>query len=249
MGSAAARLTLVRNATLILELDTCRLLVDPMFDDVAARPPVENTDNDRRNPLVPLPAPADELLRGIDAVLVTHLHQDHFDSGAVSHLPPEMPIFCQPHDEKRLRSLGFDARPVDEAAIFRGLQIRRTGGQHGSGAVAQTLGPVSGFIVGHIYIVGDTIWCAEVEEAIKRHRPQVAIVNGSAARFVDSEPIVMTTDDIREVVRRVPTVVVVHLEAINHCPDSRDYVRSRVPEAVVPEDGETIDLATVDAPV
>ena len=47
----------------------------------------------------------------------------------------------------------------------------------------------------------------------------------------------------------VPTVVVVHLEAINHCPDSRDYVRSRVPEAVVPEDGETIDLATVDAPV
>ena len=70
----------------------------------------------------------------------------------------------------------------------------------------------------------------------------MAIVNGSAARFVDSEPLVMTTADIAEVARRVPTVVVVHLEAINHCIDSRDDVRRVLPDVLVPADGETVEV-------
>jgi hypothetical protein len=41
----------------------------------------------------------------------------------------------------------------------------------------------------------------------------------------------------------VPTVVVVvHLEAINHCLDTRADIRAAVPTALVPEDGETLDL-------
>ena len=97
-------------------------------------------------------------------------------------------------------------------------------------------------MIGDLYIAGDTIWCEEVEEAIADHSPRVAVVNGSGARFLEGDPIVMTTDDIREVVARVPKVVVVHLEAINHCLDSRADVRAAVPEALVPEDGETLDL-------
>jgi hypothetical protein len=101
---------------------------------------------------------------------------------------------------------------------------------------------VSGFVIDDLYVAGDTIWCAEVDEAITRHRPRVVVVNGSAARFVDSEPLVMTTADIQEVVRRVPLVIVVHLEAINHCVDTRAFVRQEVPQALVPEDGETVML-------
>ena len=52
----------------------------------------------------------------------------------------------------------------------------------------------------------------------------------------------MTADGVREVVARVPTVVVVHLEAIDHCLDTRAEVRAAVPEAFVPEDGETLEL-------
>jgi hypothetical protein len=37
-------------------------------------------------------------------------------------------------------------------------------------------------------------------------------------------------------------VVVVHLEAINHCLESRAEVRRAVPEALVPENGETLEL-------
>ncbi len=239
-----SEVTLIRNATVLLEVEGQRLLVDPMLDAVGARPAVENTDNDRRNPLVPLPLPVEDVLRGLDAVLVTHLHRDHFDDGAVRHLPRDVPLYCQPADEERLRGYGFDARPVRDRVVRGSLRIARTGGRHGYGATAEELGPVSGFVVDGVYIVGDTVWCDDVEQAIATHKPRAAIVNGSAARFVDGEPLVMTTDDIAEVARRVPTVIVVHLEAINHCIDTREDVRRAVPNAIVPEDGEKVELPT-----
>jgi L-ascorbate metabolism protein UlaG (beta-lactamase superfamily) len=60
---------------------------------------------------VPLPFPAERLVGEIDAVLVTHLHRDHFDEAAERLLPRDIPVFCQPADAKRLGELGFDARP------------------------------------------------------------------------------------------------------------------------------------------
>src|SRR5947208_3648361 len=195
-ADVAGKLTLIRNATVLLELDGQRLLLDPMLDEAGARPAVENTDNDRRNPLVELPIPLEEIVRGLDAILVTHLHRDHFDDGAVRHLPRDVPLYCQPEDEERLRGYGFDARPVHDCAVQGSIRIARTGGQHGHGATADLLGPVSGFVVSEVYIVGDTVWCVEVEQAIAKHQPRVAIANGSAARFFDSEPLVMTTADI-----------------------------------------------------
>ena len=118
------RLTLVRNATVILELDGRRLLVDPMLDAVGVQPPVENTDNERRNPLVPLPIPADQVVADLDAVLVTHLHRDPFDDGAVNHLPRDVPVLCQPEDRQCLRLHGFGVRPVHGTVPQDGLLIR-----------------------------------------------------------------------------------------------------------------------------
>jgi L-ascorbate metabolism protein UlaG (beta-lactamase superfamily) len=236
------RLTLVRNATIILEMNGTRLLLDPMLDDAGARPAIENTANQLRNPLVGLPIPAEEVLRNIDAVLITHLHRDHFDDKAAAVMPRDIPAFCQPEDEERLRAVGLMTRPVTDSVSFNGLRITRTGGCHGVGKMADDLGPVSGFIIEDVYVAGDTIWCPEVEQAITQHKPAVAVVNGGGACFVDSAPIVMTTSDIRKVAARVPTVVVVHLEAINHCFETREFVRAEVPDAIVPDDGETIEL-------
>jgi len=235
-------ITLVRNATLLVGLGGRRLLVDPMLDDEGARPPVENTANERRNPLVSLPLPAEQVVKGLDAVLITHLHQDHFDSKAAELLPRDIPVFCQPEDEERLAGLGLSARPVRDELDWEDLHLVRTGGRHGTGEIAEALGPVSGFVLNGLYIAGDTIWCPEVEDAITLYRPRVAVVNGSGARFLTGDPLVMTTADVREVVARVPTVVVVHLEAINHCPETRAEVRAAVPEALVPADGETLRL-------
>jgi L-ascorbate metabolism protein UlaG (beta-lactamase superfamily) len=71
-----------------------RMLIDPMLDEAGARPAVENTENVRRNPLVPLPLPVEEIVAGLDAILVTHLHRDHFDDGAVRHLPRDVPLYA-----------------------------------------------------------------------------------------------------------------------------------------------------------
>ena len=125
---------------------------------------------------------------------------------------------------------------------WEGLRIHRTDGRHGHGALADELGPVSGFVLDGLYVAGDTVWCPEVEEAIERHRPAVAVVNGSGACFTSGGPLVMTSADVSEVVARVTTVVVVHLEAIDHCLETRAEVRAAVPAALVPEDGETLEV-------
>jgi L-ascorbate metabolism protein UlaG (beta-lactamase superfamily) len=236
------RLTLIRNATLLLEVEGRRILVDPMLDDAGARPPIAGTANQRSNPLVPLPLPAEELVRDLDAIVVTHLHRDHFDETAEKLLPRDVPVLCQPEDEAVLAAHGLLARPVETRLDWDGVSVTRTAGHHGTGEIGEQLAPVSGFVLGDLYLAGDTIWCEEVEDVIAAHRPRVAVVHGSGARFLEGDPIVMTVADVREVVARVPTVVVVHLEAINHCLETRAEVRAGAPGALVPEDGETLEL-------
>ena len=236
------QLTLVRNATLLLELAGKRVLVDPMLDDEGARPPIEGTRNPVPNPTAALPMPAEEVVSGLDAVLVTHRHRDHLDGTAEQLLPRDVPVFCQPEDEEALRELGLAARAVDDEVAWEGLRIVRTPGRHGTGPIADALAPVSGFVLDGLYIAGDTVWYEGVEATIERHRPSVAVVNAVGAEFAEGGLIIMGIDDVREVVARVPTVVAVHLEALNHCYLTRAALQAELPEVLVPADGETLDL-------
>jgi L-ascorbate metabolism protein UlaG (beta-lactamase superfamily) len=236
------KITLVRHATLLLELRGRRLLVDPQLDPKGARPPIPNTPNPRPNPLVPLPAPAEDVVAGVDAVIVTHLHADHLDGTAERLLSRDVPVFCQPEDAAHLRGLGLQARPVDVSDAWEGIEIHRTGGRHGTGHIAERLAPVSGFVLDDLYIAGDTVWCPEVAAAIERHRPAAAVVNAGAARFLEGDPIVMTIEDVLEVAARVPVVVAVHLEAINHCLMTRAELRAAAPRVRVPDDGQTLEI-------
>jgi L-ascorbate metabolism protein UlaG (beta-lactamase superfamily) len=237
------RLTLVRNATLILEVAGHRILVDPMLDEAGARPPIERTANPVRNPTVPLPFPAKEVLRGIDAVLVSHRHRDHLDETAERLLPRDVPVFCQPEDEEPLQVLGLNARPVADTLQWDGLSMTRTPAQHGFGAVADALAPVSGFVLdGELYLAGDTVWYEGVQETIERFRPRAAVVHAGGASFLEGGLIVMGADDVREVAARVPVVVAVHLEALNHCHLTRAELAAAVPGVVIPRDGEAVEL-------
>ncbi len=236
------RLTLVRSATVILELAGRRILVDPMLDDAGARPPIAGTRNQVPNPTVPLPFPAEEAVRGLDAVIVTHRHRDHLDTRGEELVPRDVPTFCQPEDEEALRELGLDVRVVDESVDWDGLRITRTPARHGSGRMAELLAPVSGFVLDDLYLAGDTVWYEDVAETIERHRPRVAVVHAGGAEFEEGGLIVMGIDDVREVVARVPTVVAVHMEALNHCFLTRAELAAAVPGVVIPRDGETVEL-------
>ncbi len=259
------KLRLIRHACLVVEYAGQRLLVDPQLDPAGARPAIENTPNPRNNPLVDLPVPIEELLSGIDAVLVTHTHRDHWDSTAEKEIPKKLPLFGQPEDASKFRAANFSAvisitrvGPLGYPAhAWKGITISRTGGQHGTGEIAKKLAPVSGFVLQSpgeptLYIAGDTIWCEEVQDALADFRPDVTVLNAGGARFLEGDPITMTPQDVIQVCQAAPRtqVVAVHMDAINHCIVSREdlafqleaeRLRDRV---AIPADGEWVDILT-----
>jgi hypothetical protein len=116
-----------------------------------------------------------------------------------------------------------------------------TRGRHGTGELGDQLGPVSGWVVDGVYIAGDTIWCDEVASALAEHEPHTVVVNGGGACFLVGEPIVMDAADVGHAREATDArLVVVHLEAINHCVEPRSIYRE-LDSVVVPADGETLD--------
>jgi hypothetical protein len=117
------------------------------------------------------------------------------------------------------------------------------------------MAPVSGYVIQapgdpDLYITGDSIWCREVEDSLNSYQPGVIVVNSGAAQFLTGGPITMTAEDVVNVSIASPgaEVVVVHMEAINHCLLSRVELLDAVTEAgietqvKIPADGETMSF-------
>jgi L-ascorbate metabolism protein UlaG (beta-lactamase superfamily) len=253
--SSGFRLRLIRNATCVIRYGGRTILLDPFLSDAGALPAFNNTPNPRPNPLVPLPVPAAEILNGIDATLLTHLHVDHWDTVARELLPKGATLFAQPVDISRLSQAGFTGcRAIDATMPWDGITIARTGARHGGGDVGQRMGAVSGYVLKHpgsptVYIAGDTIWCPEVADAIRDHAPDIIVVNAGEAQFLDGGPIIMGVDDVVKVCQAAPraTVIAVHMEAVNHCVLTRDGLRAGLNRSgiastvLIPRDGQELE--------
>jgi L-ascorbate metabolism protein UlaG (beta-lactamase superfamily) len=251
------RVQFIRNATSVIRYGGSTLLLDPYLSDAGATPALANTPNPRPNPLVALPAPAADVVRGIGATLLTHTHFDHWDPVARDLLSKDGPVFVQPADLTRVAQAGFtDVRAIDTSVEWDGVTLTRTGGQHGRGDVGRRMGPVSGYVLTRagwpvVYIAGDTVWCQDVADAIRSHEPDVIFVNAGAAQFLEGGPITMDVDDVVKVCEAAPraTIVAVHMEAVNHCVLTRDGLRTGLDRARagsivrIPRDGEVLNFA------
>src|SRR5690554_8000850 len=134
-STETVQLQQIRNATVKISYGDTTFLIDPMLSEKGTYPGFEGTyRSELRNPLVDLPMSEQEVLAGVDAVIVTHLHLDHWDDAAQELLPKDIPLFAQHQaDATMICSQGFtDVRVLSDKAEFGGVTLNKTGGQHGS---------------------------------------------------------------------------------------------------------------------
>ncbi|MGO3861090.1 MAG: MBL fold metallo-hydrolase [Halomonas sp.] len=256
----------IRNATVKVTYGDTTFLVDPMLAEQGAYPGFEDTyRSELRNPLVGLPMPFEEMIDDVDAVIVTHTHLDHWDDAAQELLPKAIPLFAQnAADAELIRSQGFsDVRILDGEAEFGGVKMHKTGGQHGSDTLyavpelAEALGDVMGVVFEApdqktTYLVGDTIWRDEVEQALAQYNPEVIVLNAGAAEMTafEGDPIIMGKEDTLRMHQAAPNaaIIAVHMGAVNHMTLSREELSDYVQEVgiqdhvSIPADGEVISF-------
>lgn len=242
----------LRHATHILQYGNSSFLVDPVLCPAGAQPPIDNSPRPRPNPLVPLPL-SSASPPPVQAVLVTHTHRDHFDLLPTDALAM-LPLLCPPEETTKLQALGFPQLvPIERDLLWSGIRLHRTGGRHGSGDIALRLGPISGYVLSSpdepsLYLAGDTIWCPEVEATLQNWQPEICILFGGEARFRHGGPITMGVGDICRVAEfpGVKAVVVLHMEAYDHCGLSRHSLHQALRErgladrVFVPSDGQSL---------
>jgi len=224
------QIRLIRSATLTVELAGIRFLIDPWL---SAKGAGKSYSGRGPSPLVDLPCPVEELLDGIDAVLVSHLHSDHFDEVAQRVLPKSIPILCHARDREAIKAMGFeDVRAIGDAIRIGDVAIRTTDGRHGPAEVLEDMGEVSGFLIQAeseptLYWAGDTILCPPVEAVLTQECPDVVVVHGCGALWNGKGPLVMDRDMTLQTLRSAGNaiVVVTHLDAVDHATVTRaDYL-------------------------
>ncbi|GIF13352.1 MBL fold metallo-hydrolase [Actinoplanes teichomyceticus] len=165
-----ATVTFVGNATTLLRLGDFTLLTDPAFGRAGSRVHLGYGMWTRRltDPAMTYPD-----LPPLDAVLLSHLHGDHFDRAARRTVPRDLPMLTTPQAERRLRKQwsGVRGLPVWDAHQWhragQTLRITALPGRHGPGLVDRLLPDVMGSLVEweqdgqplvRLYITGDTLY-------------------------------------------------------------------------------------------
>jgi L-ascorbate metabolism protein UlaG (beta-lactamase superfamily) len=258
------KITQLRNATILVEFGSYRILVDPMLAAQGALPPLRFLDGQRqRNPLVELPPVADAALASVTHCLITHCQKGHFDhldrAGTRWLREKQIPVICTPHDAVFLKQRGLNILPLPEEhaqpQFFLGGTIRTVRCTHGRGPIGLLMEHGVGYLIEipgepSLYLVGDTVLTQRVRDFVSRHRPQVCVVPVGGARFDAGQDIIMGTDEVIQFTQLSQGIVVAnHLEALSHCPVTRSELLLASTQAAlvsrmrVPADGETLDFS------
>jgi L-ascorbate metabolism protein UlaG (beta-lactamase superfamily) len=246
------RIRQLRNATILLSIGPHRLLVDPMLSDAGAMPGFKMFGGGRRrNPLVPLPNEAGAALASATAVVITHEHPDHFDRAGLAWVKERgLPVWANAIDTENLARKGLDVHQLRDGSLGMAVEIVRS--RHGRGPLGWLMGPVAGYYLAaadepSVYLVGDSVLTDSVMDAVTRLQPDVIVAPAGSANMGLGGDILFSVDELVELVRAARGEVVLnHLEALDHCPTTREALRSRMvseklsARVFIPDDGEEL---------
>lgn len=249
----------LRNATLVLEGSKHTILVDPMLGAKGSLPPFTAFRfKAQKNPIVPLPHQAQAILEKVTHCLITHLHPDHLDKAAEQYLiKRNIPVLCSIHDQLNLKKRGLKVVQTIsywEKTTFLDGTIEGIPARHGYGFIAKPMGKVMGYFIElpeepSIYISADTIYTQAVAKVLKDYQPSLAILACGAAQLDLFQPLLMKMEDILDFIKTAPHKVLAnHLEALNHCPMTREALKAKLLEqgllekTYIPDDGQYIEL-------
>lgn len=248
----------LRNATLVIETETDVILVDPMLGKRKTIPPFTIFRyKPKRNPLVALPKNSREILSKVTLCLITHLHPDHIDkAGEVFLRRKSVPVVCSAKDEKSLLQRGLNIIQTlnywDPQPFLKG-RIIGIPALHGYGFIAKLMGNVMGFYIElpnekSVYVSSDTIFTPDVQKALIELKPDIATVACGTARLDFGQPLLMRMNEILKFAALAPGKVFAnHLEALNHCPTTREELRQALTEnnllskVAIPSDGTSVE--------
>ncbi|MEM7552219.1 MAG: MBL fold metallo-hydrolase [Bacteroidota bacterium] len=249
----------IRNATMIVESGDRKILVDPMMSKKGVYPTFTLLRfRPRKNPVVDLPDNAKESFRGITDCLVTHKHPDHIDKVAEAFLiENNIPVVCSELDEELFKKKGLLVSQTIkywQKSEYLGGSITGIPARHGYGFIAKPMGNVTGFYIElpnepSLYLSSDTIYTPEVKKALDELKPDITVVASGTAQLDIGQPLLMRIDDIVKFIRNSPGKAIAnHLEAVNHCPTSRQQLKEILSKegllnkTWIPDDGDALEF-------
>jgi L-ascorbate metabolism protein UlaG (beta-lactamase superfamily) len=258
----------IRNATFVIHSKDNYILVDPMLSNKGEIPPFSYIKHKLlKNPTVNFTKNSQDILNKVTHCLITHSqtfgikafqHTDHLDKkGEEFLIRKNIPVTSIKKDENYLKKQGLNmvsGLNLWEKESFLDGYITAVPATHGYGWVHKLMANGAGYFIElkdepTIYISGDTVLTADVKNAIEKFQPELTVVAAGNASIDIGNDLLMNIDEVIEFIKLSPKKVLAnHMEALNHCPITREDLKSKLEEhnlsnkVFIPLDGEEIEF-------
>jgi L-ascorbate metabolism protein UlaG (beta-lactamase superfamily) len=158
------KITMLGHSTLLIEVDVKNILTDPWLTDPLYMGQLWHSGSFKPKKLPRL-----------DLILVSHGHEDHFDSKTLSKISKNISVVIFKPYEKSARKLGFKKiLPVshDDKFFLDDVEIKALPGKHVGGTATYLISGKEG----KVFFGGDTEYCDPLANALNDSEPDVCLI-------------------------------------------------------------------------